>query len=250
MFSSADLQSIGQNIMVVRNLLIIVGIFALLPNIAAAMDSAALRRSVESYMAGYADKLLSRYGRKGRIDYSVASLDARLTLPDCAEPLKIEARDQGQLSSRLNLQVSCLRGNVWSVYVPVDINVHQPVVVAVKPLARGQTIGAGDVQLSEANISRLSGQYLTSLDGAVGMDVKRPILQGGAVLQEQLDAPLLVRRGEVVTISAETGAIAVKMQGVAMTDGRLGEQIRIKNKASSHVVEAQVVAPGQAMVRM
>lgn len=217
---------------------------------AQAMDSIALRKSVEHFMAGYADKLLSRLGRNGRVEYTVAALDTRVTLPDCPAPLVFEPRDQGQLSTRINLQVSCTRGNVWSVYVPVDLNIYQPVIIAVRPLMRGQDITAADLQLSEANTSRLTGQFLTDLSSAIGMSVKRPIAQGSAVFMEQLEAPLMIRRGEVVTISAESGVVAVKMQGVALTDGRRGERIRIKNKGSSKIVEGQVVGPGLATVRM
>lgn len=238
--------------MMVRNLLKISGVFAgLLINVEAlALDAAGLTRSVERFMAGYADNLLARHGRAGRIEYSVPALDPRLTLPDCPAPLQFEPRDQGQFSARINLQVTCASGNVWSVYVPVDMNVWQPVVIAARPLARGQDIGAGDVRLSETNTSRLNGQYLTRLDKAVGMNVRRPIPQGGAVLMEQLEAPMLIKRGEVVTISAQAGVVAVKMQGTALSDGRRGEQIRIKNQATAKIVQAEVVGPGLAAVPM
>jgi len=238
--------------MMVRNLLKVFGVFAgLLINTGAhALDAAGLTRSVERFMAGYADNLLARHGRTGRIEYSVPALDPRLSLADCASPLQFEPREQGQFSARINLQVTCNSGNSWSVYVPVDMNVWQRVVIAARPIARGQDIGAGDVRLGEMNTSRLNGQYLTSLDKAVGMNVRRPIAQGGALLMEQLEAPLLIKRGELVTISAQTGVVAVKMQGTALSDGRRGEQIRIKNQATSKIVQAEVVAPGLAAVPM
>jgi len=236
--------------MIVRNLSFFVALALLTAGAAHALDAATLTRAVERYMAGYSDKLLARHGRAGRVEYAVAPLDARLTLPECAAPLLFEARDQGQLAPRINVQVTCPRGNNWSVYVPVDLNVYQPVVIAVRPLARGDDVHAGDVRLGEVNTSRLNGQYLTSVDAALGMNVRRPVGIGGALLMEYLEAPLLVRRGEAVTISAQAGVIGVKMQGTALSDGRRGERIKIKNQASAKVVEAQVVAPGLAMVPM
>jgi flagella basal body P-ring formation protein FlgA len=217
---------------------------------AGAVNTAVLQRSVDHFMSGYTDKLLSRYGKNARIQYNVTGLDSRLNLPDCPVPLTVEAREQSQLSARLNLQLGCPQGNGWSIYVPVDLSVRMPVVIAVRPVAYGQPIGAGDVRLGEADIANLYGQYLTELDAAIGMSAKRSIAQGSVIQTQQLDAPLLVRRGEAVVIRAESGVVSVKMTGVAMTDGRRGEQIRIKNKATSRVVEARVVAPGQAVVSM
>jgi flagella basal body P-ring formation protein FlgA len=69
-------------------------------------------------------------------------------------------------------------------------------------------------------------------------------------LDQQLEPPLVVRRGEAVVISAASSIVAVKVAGVALTDGRLGEQIRIKNLSSSRIVQAKMVGPGQAEVPM
>lgn len=238
--------------MMVRNFLLFFGTATALlgATCARAVDTVVLQRSIDQFMRGYSDKLLSRYGENARIRYSVSGLDNRLKLSGCPAPLSVEAKEQSQLSARLNLQVSCPQGNGWSIYVPVDLSVRLPVVVATRPLGYNETITAGDVRLSEADITSLYGQYLTDLDAAVGMSAKRTIPQGSVLQTQQLNAPLMVHRGEAVVIRAETGIVSVKMTGIAMTDGRRGEQIRIKNKATSRVVEAKVVAPGEAVVPM
>lgn len=215
-----------------------------------ATDRGAIRQAVEGFMAGQRDKILSQYSGSTRLEYQIAGLDPRLALQPCPAPLRLEAQQQAQFGGRLNVQVSCPAGNRWMIYVPVELAVYRPVVVAMMPLARGQNIGAGDVGLKEFNVARVNGQYLTSLDAAVGMAPRRNIGQDSILLADQLDPPLLIKRGDAVMISAEGDAISVKMPGVALTDGRRGEQIRIKNTSSSRVVQARVVAPGQAHIVM
>jgi flagella basal body P-ring formation protein FlgA len=215
-----------------------------------ALENPQLRKEVEHFMAGYTKKLKALAGAQTRIEYSAAALDNRQTLADCAAPLTISSREPVQLAARLNLQVSCNTGEKWSIYLPIDLTIYRPIVVAVKPLTHGTTISASDVQLSETNVSQITGQYLSSLDDVVGKDVKRAITSGSPVLAPQLEPPLLVRRGEAVTLNAASSIVAVKVSGVALTDGRLGEQIRIKNLSSTRVVQAKIVGPGQAEVPM
>jgi flagella basal body P-ring formation protein FlgA len=215
-----------------------------------ALDNQQLRQAVDRFMASYASKLKAHSGDRTRIEYSAAALDTRQSLPDCAAPLNVTTREQAQLSARLNLQVSCNKGESWSIYVPIDLTIYRPIVIAVKPLTHGTTVSADDVQLSDTNVTQLTGQYLTSLDEVIGKDVKRAIASGSPVLDQQLEPPLLVRRGESVVISAASDIIAVKVAGIALTDGRLGEQIRIKNLSSTRIVQAKIVGPGQAEVPM
>lgn len=215
-----------------------------------ATDHAAIRQAVVDFMAGHRDKILSQYSGNTRLEYQINSLDPRLSLQPCAAPLSLQAQQQTQFGGRLNVQVSCPAGNGWSIYVPVELAIYRPVVVAATPLARGQNVTTADVLLKEFNVARVNGQYLTSLDAAVGMAARRNIGQDSIVLADQLDPPLLIKRGDAVTISAEGDAISVKMPGIALTDGRRGEQIRIKNSSSARVVQARVIAPGQAQIAM
>jgi flagella basal body P-ring formation protein FlgA len=223
---------------------------ALLALPAHAGETPQLREAVNKFMVAHVEKLKTRLGPKTRVEYSIGSLDNRLTVPVCNQPLAIETRDTPQPNTRLNLQVSCQHDNNWSIYLPVELAIYRPAVVAVNALTHGDTIGPADVRLVEVNVSQINGQYLASLDDAIGKDVKRSITAGAAISDQQLVAPLMVRRGEAVLINAISNIVAVKVSGIAMTDGRLGEQIRIKNQASSRIVNARITGPGQAEVAM
>jgi flagella basal body P-ring formation protein FlgA len=209
-----------------------------------------IRQAVDQFMTAHVEKLKSRLGPKTRVEYNVGSLDNRLAVSVCGQPLVVETRDTPQPNTRLNLQVSCQQANNWSIYLPVELAIYRPAVVAVNSLTHGDTIGPADVRLVEVNVSQVNGQYLNSLDDAIGKDVKRSIPAGAAIADQQLVAPLMVRRGEAVLINANSNIVAVKVSGIALTDGRLGEQIRIKNQTSSRVVNARITGPGQAEVSM
>lgn len=203
---------------------------------------------IDQFMAVYTRDLVKRLGPDARIEYSAPAIATSAETRPCAAPLAITAKDSGQSLTRLTLLVAC--GNEWSIYVPIDLNVYRTVVVSTRPLANGAVLTSADVELSSINIGQLTGTYLTALDEAVGMGVKRPLMPGRPIVAQQLEPPLLIRRGEAVMINAENSALAVKMPGTALTDGRRGEQIRIKNQATSRVIDARVVGPGQVTVPM
>jgi flagella basal body P-ring formation protein FlgA len=71
---------------------------------------------------------------------------------------------------------------------------------------------------------------------------------GDAFKTTLLDQPKTINRGELVSITTKSGSIQVVMQGVAMTDGKLGQQIRVKNSQSERIINAKVV--GQAAVEI
>jgi flagella basal body P-ring formation protein FlgA len=223
---------------------------ALLTTSAHAAEPSQLRQAVDTFMVAHVAKLKARLGPNTRIEYSIGSLDNRLTVPVCSQPLAVETRDTPQPNTRLNLQVSCQHDNNWSIYLPVELAIYRPAVVAVNALTHGDTIGPADVRLVEVNVSQVNGQYLSSLDDAIGKDVKRSLTAGAAIAEQQLVAPMMVRRGEAVLINASSNIVAVKVSGIALTDGRLGEQIRIRNQTSSRIVNARITGPGQAEVAM
>src|SRR5690606_29495679 len=174
--------------------------------------------AVDRFMNAHSQKLVRQLGANTRVEHTIAIPESQLVVTACTAPLQLSARDAGQISSRVTVEVTC--SNAWSVLVPVDVAIFKPVVAATRPLATGNIIEADDVQLIDSDITRLAGQYLTRLDEVVGMSVKRPLAQGRAMTASQLAQPLMIRRGDGVVINAETSSIAVKMSGTALSDGR------------------------------
>lgn len=215
-----------------------------------ALDQRGLRQAVEGFMQTQTKALLDRYGRDSRIEFSVTEIDPRLNVTDCPQALTMTLKTQANLSSRQSVEVRCNHSNGWSVFVPVDIAIFKPVVSVTSTLPVNSTIRPGDVQLVETDITRLNGRYITVIDEVVGMSAKRTLIAGSAVNLDQLAQPILIKRGEAVTIVAEVDGLSVHMPGVALADGRRGEPIRVKNSNSARIVDAQVISEGVVGVSM
>ncbi|MEZ5563320.1 MAG: flagellar basal body P-ring formation chaperone FlgA [Gammaproteobacteria bacterium] len=176
----------------------------------------------------------------GAIEVLADSPDPRLQLPRCEEPLKATLPAGARLSGRLTVEVRCTGNRPWGLYLPVQIESSRPVVVAARSLTRDTILAPGDVRVAKLGPG-VSG-YGTLGDPAqvLGQRLRRSLEAGAPVTAALLDAPLLVRRGQQVTLEAMAGNFAVRVAGVAQADGALGQLIEVRNGSSGKIVQAVV----------
>ena len=214
----------------------------------ATTDAKAIREVVQRFMENHVSELQT--SGISRVEFSITALDDRLAFPDCATPLQIDKDSQQGSSNRLMLKVGCKQGAVWSIYVPIAMNIYREVVIAQQPLQRGAPIDLAQLQLKEMDVALLHSQYFTSIDALKGKQVRRPIREGMVITADFIEEPIAVRRGDSITIIANSGGLTVKMQGTALGDGRLGEQISVRNQSSERVIKATVRGQGEVVAIM
>ena len=146
--------------------------------------------------------------------------------------------------------VRCPGIKPWSVYVPVKIKVSAAVVVAARPLTRGTQLSAADLTTATVDAASLPPDYLTDPQHAIGQQLKRPLSNGAVVASAMLGTPRMVSRNEQVTILAVEGGLEVRMTGLSLEDGTLGQAIKVRNLLSKRIVGGIVTAPGIVKVQM
>jgi flagella basal body P-ring formation protein FlgA len=228
-------------------LLVPVLILGMISNALATTDATAIREAVQSFMEQHV--LEMKNNGISRVEFSITTLDNRLAFPDCNVPLQIDKDGQAS-GNRLMLKVGCPEGAIWSIYVPVALNTYREVVIAQQPLQRGSTISTDQIQLKETDISLLRNQYFTDASTLIGKQVRRPIREGNVITADSVEEPLAIRRGDAITIVANSGPLTVKMQGTAMGDGRIGEQISVRNQSSEKIIKATVKGQGEVIAVM
>lgn len=172
------------------------------------------------------------------------------TLPACSQPLHLSnAVLQQRNLARQSYRATCSSsGASWQTIVTVKADVYLPVVMANEEIARGETLTAGALVMKRYNISNLRGEPLLSVREAEGMSAKRTLRPWQPIVRAQLEQPLLVKRGEVVTITSQTGEIRAKTVGVALKEGRFQESIKVQNSSSERILDATVTGSGEVSV--
>ncbi len=182
-------------------------------------------------------------GQRHSLDTTLVGSAERLPACSQAPSVTVSSNDLSVLA-RQRLELSCPDSPGWSITALVQANVFLPVVHAARVIERGQTISAEQLQLQEVNIGKASRGFYNSLDEVVGQGAKRRVRAGQLIAPNLLSAPLLIRRGQQVTIIASQDGISASATGEALANGREGEVIRVRNLGSQKVIEAQVVEEG------
>jgi flagella basal body P-ring formation protein FlgA len=85
-------------------------------------------------------------------------------------------------------------------------------------------------------------------DGVIGLAAKRPLRAGAVVQAHDVGAAMVIKAGDMVTVTYDNDGISLSMQGKAMGPAGVGEIVAIQNSASKKIVQALVTGPGQAVV--
>ncbi|MEM7082014.1 MAG: flagellar basal body P-ring formation chaperone FlgA [Pseudomonadota bacterium] len=196
------------------------------------------------------DFVTPRVQQPGREVHIVAGeLDSRLRLPRCTAPLEAYLPPGGQIRTQTAVGVRC-HAPKWKLFVPVRIGTSANVWVAARPLTKGAVVSADDLRVMKRDLGSLRTGYVLADQTIEGQVVKRAIDVGQALRPQMLSAPIVVRRGQSLTISAgsKTGPIHIRMAGQALADGQIGQRIRVKNLSSGRTIEGIVRSRGRVEI--
>lgn len=124
----------------------------------------------------------------------------------------------------------------------VEASVSQPlsVVVVTHSLSRGTVIGASDVRLEPGMPNESQGDCFHAVEDVVGSETTQAIADGAVLQKRAVHTPLLVHRGEVVTVYARTAGICVRTTARVREDGSLGDLVSVESMADRKAFIARV----------
>lgn len=201
--------------------------------------SAVVKNLIEASMSDISDK-----------DISIQTLDSRLLLPKCNQPLVTFLPIGSKLSGKTTIGVRCTGEKPWKIYVSATISIYAEVIIANKYITRGTTITADHISSTKKEISLISRGYYSKYDQVVGKVAKYNLQKNRIIHGTSITRPKLVKRGMDVDIIAYSGGITVKMRGIAMADGAMGDHVKIKNIRSHRVIQAEVIDNNLVRVKM
>lgn len=202
-----------------------------------------MRQEAERFLAEHYESV-----KNEQLNIKLGAWDRRLKLSACHQPITFNLQDTAGPGGNITLDCRCQDKNGWVIHLPAQVDIFRALPVATRNLSRGVVIDTGDIGLEVRNISQFGDALELDNAAIVGKALKRSINAGDTFRTALLDQPKTINRGELVSITAKSGSIQVVMQGVAMTDGKLGQQIRVKNSQSERIINAKVI--GQAAVEI
>jgi flagellar basal body P-ring formation protein FlgA len=201
----------------------------------------AIRAAAEAAVRGVIDPVL------GGVKLEATALDPRVRLGACGRKLDTFANAPRGAQSRVLARVSCA-APAWTLNVPVDIRRTHTVLVLRRALGRGESIAASDVTAQPRELPGLASHFVARSEELAGRLTRRPLPEGTAITADALAAALLIKRGQLVTLVAESAGFEVRAPGRAMADASASQRVRVQNLNSLKIVEG--MAENDAVVRV
>lgn len=207
-----------------------------------AADPQSLEGSIHLHMAAK----LSALGGTPVLRFSPAVARAlRLKQPE----YQFQIHDRGErLLGIVPLDVSIFENGKLQQTLPVLVNValKKHVVVANRPLNRGQLVATDDVRLDERTFERVEDVAADRCEILLGQRMKRFVEQQGLVFARDVEPVPLVVRNDLVMVTARRGNIVLRSAAKAITSGCFGEVVQLRNESSRESFTAVVTGPKTA----
>lgn len=130
--------------------------------------------------------------------------------------------------------------------VTADVSRRCLAVVTLNSLRRGQMIEAQDVEIREVVVSDGRGLPLSRLDQAVGQVCDSILRANMPVYAGHLKPPLLVQRGELISVRCIQGGIVLKVTARALEEGGRDQLIKVRSEGTGATLIARVTGARQA----
>lgn len=126
-----------------------------------------------------------------------------------------------------------------------DIAENRQVVVASSNLGAGQILKPELLKLERLDAEKINRTHLFDLSGLDSSELMRPIRAGEAIRTSDLRPALMVKKGDLVTlVVGRPPEFMISVRVEALQDGRLHEQIKLRNTESGHIFPGIITGKG------
>ncbi|MBL9011727.1 MAG: flagellar basal body P-ring formation protein FlgA [Alphaproteobacteria bacterium] len=162
------------------------------------------------------------------------------------ETLAVASARYDAASGRFVVQIKLASGRLFGLQGKVEPGVDVPVLT--RTLRAGEIANAEDVILTRIAQSRLARGALTDSDDVVGFSARRQLRAGLALREGDFEKPVVVRKGDAVTVVYRVPGVELTARGKAMANGGLGDTVPVVNVQSHKQIEAVITGAGAVTV--
>lgn len=117
-----------------------------------------------------------------------------------------------------------------------------------RELEAGEIITDSDIAWQEKPANMINLQTITRASDLIGKALRRKLRSGSVLRATDIEKPLAVRRGELVTMVLQRPGLSLSAVGRAMEHGAIGDFIRLTNIDTRLQIEGRVTGAGQVIV--
>jgi flagella basal body P-ring formation protein FlgA len=173
-----------------------------------------------------------------------------IIIPAGTLAVDIRPRGSGSYLGRTPFVVDLIVGGQVErqLVMQAKIAVYREAVIAVNAVRARAIIDQTDLEIRRVDIASVSGTAFSVIDDVAGMSTTTYLQPGQIITSKDITPPIIIKRGQMVSLEAVRPCFTIRTTGVAQKDGRKGEIIPVLNPSSRKTVKAKAVAEGRAEV--
>jgi flagellar basal body P-ring formation protein FlgA len=126
--------------------------------------------------------------------------------------------------------------------------VSAKIVVPARDIMRGEVLGESDLTFADAPAGVLATNTVTKFDALVGMQTRRALRTGESLRPDDVRRPVIVIKGQTVTMRFSAPGVELTAMGRAMSEGGVGDTVTVQNPVSFRMINAVVEGAGTVRV--
>lgn len=154
------------------------------------------------------------------------------------------AADGGIRSGRgipISIYVRDAAGETREVRGSADVSVQAPVLVSARNVPAGAIVSLQDIAVRMREYTSGTVGVLHAVEEAIGKRARWQLTGGVPIRKEYVEDPASLRRGDAVTIVAETGPVRITGKGISLQAAGIGDTVLVKNTASGREMAGRLL---------
>jgi len=149
------------------------------------------------------------------------------------------------------IQISNASGEALiKIFARAKVEIFKEMVCSANQISRGQRIEMADLKLEERDVALLPNQYYSDLVQVISSEAKTIIPKNSTIFGWMIKEIPMIRRGTQVRLVVKADNLLVKAQGVALEDGYLNKEVKVKRSESNKILIGLVSSPGEVEVNL
>ena len=137
----------------------------------------------------------------------------------------------------------------FDIWAEVKLSAQLPRVIVTRTLAMNEPISADAVTVEIQEDSPLRTGIARTWNEVAGKLSRRKLNPGSLIYSSDLTEPFDVKKGEIVTVKAISGAATISTEALAQSSGRTGDVILLQNPKSSKTFRGRIDGQGSVVVK-
>lgn len=213
---------------------------------AVALVFASLVALVPASATTFEEALLDQLIAKGAPEDGAVALVGRAPKGLDGETLDVAKLDYSAETGRFTVQIRLASGRLFGMQGKVEDGEDVPVLT--RALKSGEIIGADDVMFVRMAASRVPKGAVDDAEKLIGFSAKRQLRASLPLRESDIQKPVVVRKGDTVTMVFRAPGIELTSRGRAMTEGGIGDTVAVVNSQSLKQIDAVVSGAGAVSV--